>query len=166
MSARGATQIRGAHVLAAMLCFFAAVIAINVAFAVAAVRSFPGEDVRRSYLQGLNFNDTLAQRRAQAAIGWSVRSELIETRQGPAVHLRLRDAEGRAIRDASVEGALRWPTDARLDRSLAFEPRGDGVYVARLAQLRAGRWIMRARASNAAGGSLDFEAELTWPSTQ
>jgi nitrogen fixation protein FixH len=158
------SQIRGGHVLAAMVLFFAAVIAINVAFAVAAVRSFPGEDVRRSYLQGLNYNETLAERRLQAATGWSAGARLVETGEGAAVELMLRDGQGRPLEDASLNGDLRWPTDERLDRALAFEPRGEGVYVAPLANLHAGRWVLRGNATSTDGRSLDFEAELTWPS--
>ena len=69
-------QVRGWHVLTALLAFFGAIIAVNIAFAVIAVRSFPGEDVRRSYVQGLQYNDTLAERRVQQALGWQASADL------------------------------------------------------------------------------------------
>lgn len=166
MTTEAPFRVRGVHVLLGMLLFFGAVIAINVAFAVAAVRSFPGEDVRRSYLQGLNYNETLAARRLQAANGWRAGATLIQTGDGAAVQLALHDAHDRPLRNVSIKGDLRWPTDEHLDRALAFEPRGEGVYVAPLRTLQAGRWVLRGSVISTDGQSLDFEAELTWPSTR
>jgi nitrogen fixation protein FixH len=142
------------------------VIAVNVTFAVFAVRSFPGEDVRRSYLQGLNYNATIAERRAQAALEWEVIAELSEQDGGASVDVVLRDAEGAPIDGLTAAGALRWPTDERLDHELVFEPRGRGRYVARVPDLMAGHWVLRARAERGDGQALDFEAELTWPSSR
>lgn len=156
-------EVRGVHVLIAILAFFSAVIAVNVGFIVAALGSFPGEDVRRSYLQGLSYNDTLAERRAQAARGWRARAALRESDEGVVLEVVLRDAEGRPIDGISAEGALRWPSAARLDRAVAFESVGEGRYVANLGRLHQGRWVLRARAADGEAGALDFEAELTWP---
>lgn len=154
--------VRGAHVLAALLAFFAIVIAVNVTFVVFAVRSFPGEDVRRSYLQGLNYNATIAERRAQAALGWHAVAVLSDQEGGVVLNVALRDAEGAPIDGLVVAGALRWPTDERRDHDLVFEPRGQGRYVARVPSLAAGRWLLRARAERGDGQKLDFETELTW----
>lgn len=156
-------EVRGWHVLAAILAFFAAVIAVNVTFAIYAVQSFPGEDVRRSYLQGLRYNDTLAERRAQAALGWSAAAMLREDVLGAFLEVRLNSRDDVGIDGASLVGALEWPTNAQFDRALTFEPLGDGRYVARLGALTHGRWRLRARAESSTG-ALDFEAELTWPS--
>jgi nitrogen fixation protein FixH len=160
------TQIRGRHVLIAMLAFFGAVIAVNVTFVVFAVQSFPGEDVRRSYLQGLNYNDTLAQRRSEAALDWSASATLIEQDGAPAVEIDLRDRQSAPIDGLTVTGELRWPTTAEFDHTLTFEPRGAGRYIARVPDLRAGRWILRGRGEQSSDRALDFEAELTWPSSR
>jgi nitrogen fixation protein FixH len=157
-------EVRGVHVLLAMLLFFGAVIGVNVAFAVAAIGSFPGEDVRRSYLQGLAYNDTLAARRTQAAQGWRASAALRPSEEGALLEIILRDAAGAPIDGLAAEGALRWPSAERFDRALDFEPAGEGRYVARLGALHAGRWVLRAHAADPNRGALDFEAELTWPS--
>ena len=157
-------QVRGWHVLAAMLAFFGAVIAVNVGFAVIAVQSFPGEDVRRSYLQGLNYNQTIAERRAQATLGWQANAALRGVPEGALLEVTLRDRNGSPINRAQLTGELQWPTSASFDRNVAFEPAGDGRYVARLQSLPSGRWRLRARAADDQGGALDFEAGLTWPS--
>jgi nitrogen fixation protein FixH len=156
-------RVRGWHVLAAMLAFFGAIIAVNAAFAVIAIRSFPGEDVRRSYLQGIQFNQTLEARRAQAALGWRAVTALRQ-RDGEAVlEVTLRQRDGQPITAASITGEMQWPTTASFDRDLTFTPLGDGRYEARLGALEHGRWRLRARAE-AEAGALDFESEMTWPS--
>jgi nitrogen fixation protein FixH len=158
-------EVRGVHVLLAMLAFFGAVIAVNVGFIVAAIGSFPGEDVRRSYLQGLSYNDTLAARRTQAALGWRASAGLRSSAEGALLEITLRDAAGAPLDGLDAEGALRWPNAERLDRTLDFEPVGEGRYVARLGALHEGRWVLRAHAADPNRGALDFEAELIWPSS-
>lgn len=153
--------LRGWHVLAMMLGFFGAVIAVNIAFAVFAVGTFPGEDVRHSYLQGLNYNETLAERHAQAATGWRAEAGLTKEGADTVLRVALLTRDGAPIEDARVEGALRWPTDSRRDRALTFQSRGHGVYVAPLGNLPDGDWRLRARAETP-HGALDFESELAW----
>lgn len=154
--------IKGWHVLAAMLAFFGAVIAVNVTFAVLAVRSFPGEDVRRSYLQGLRYNDTLAERQAQEMRGWRAVTDLRAQSSGAVLEVVLVDDSGAPIDGAALTGDLQWPASARFDRTLAFEAVGGGRYRAELRGLTAGRWRLRGRALRGEE-ALDFESELTWP---
>jgi nitrogen fixation protein FixH len=163
MSAAKQFTLTGRHVLAGLLVFFGAVIAVNVAFAVAAVRSFPGEDVRRSYLQGLAYNDTLADRRAQEALGWQAAAAFRTADDGGAVlEVVLRTRDGAPLNGAQVNGELRRAATARFDRELSLTGIGEGRYTADLGGLETGRWLLRARAADAQDGALDFEAELTW----
>lgn len=164
MSARP-FEIKGGHVLAGLLLFFAIIIAINVAFAVAAVRTFPGEDERRSYTQGLRYNDTLAERRAEARLGWQARTELTQAQSGARLVVRLDDRAGAPIEGASIDGVLRWVPNEAGDRPLTFVAQGNGNYAADLGVLAPGRWDLRARAHDRNGQALSFEAELRWPST-
>lgn len=156
-------RVRGWHVLAGMIVFFVAIIAVNVAFAVAAIRSFPGEDQQQAYMQGLRYNETLSQRRAQADLGWTVAAELTQAPSGARLQLMLRDAHGAPIDGAAISGALRRPADQRLDRALVFVRRAPGIYTANTSALAQGRWQLRARATDPAGATLDFDAELSWP---
>lgn len=156
-------EIRGWHVLAALLAFFGVVIAVNAAFIVFAVGSFPGEDVRRSYLQGLEYNQRLAERRAQAALGWQADAAMVAADNGARIVVELRTRDGAPIQGASLRGELQWPTAARFDRDLRFEEAGEGRYVAPLGELPAGRWRLRAHAQRG-DGALDFESELRWRS--
>lgn len=164
MSVRSAASftLRGWHVLASLLLFFGIIIAVNVWFAFAAVGTFPGEDVPHSYLQGLDYNQTLAQRRAQEASGWRAIASLRPSASGALLEVDLRTREGAGIAGARIDAQLRWPADARRDRALNFIALGDGRYVAHLGALPAGDWQMRAHAV-AESKTLDFEADLTWP---
>lgn len=162
IATRRVFEVRGWHVLAAMLLFFGAVIAVNVAFAVIAVRSFPGEDVRRSYLQGLRYNDAIEARRTQAALGWRAEAQLVPSDAGAMLQVRVLDRGGVPLSNVSVTGVLQRSTDARFDRALAFTPTGDGRFVATLGDIAPGRWRLRARADGENGRARDFEAELTW----
>ncbi|MEZ5956334.1 MAG: FixH family protein [Hyphomonadaceae bacterium] len=155
--------LKGGHVLAGLLLFFGAIIAINIAFAIAAVRTFPGEDVRRSYTQGLHYNDVLAERREQALIGWQAQTQLSSSESGARLIVQLHDANGAAIERATIDAVLRWAPNESGDQTLQFAYVGDGRYVAELGALRAGRWDLRARAHDAHGGALDFRSDLTWP---
>jgi nitrogen fixation protein FixH len=155
------TQISGRHVLFAMLAFFASIIAVNVGFAIVAVRSFPGEDTPRSYLQGLRYNDTLAERQNQAALGWRATTGLSAHGSGAALLVSLNDRAGVAIDGAELSGDLQWPAASRYDRRLNFEALGGGRYRALVSDLAAGRWRLRARAERG-GEALDFESDLTW----
>lgn len=153
-------ELRGWHVLALLLAFFSAVVVVNVAFAVFAAQSFPGEDVRRSYLQGLAYNDTLADRRKQAALGWRAGASF----EGETIRIRIVDSTGAGVPGLSLEGALRRPLDARMDVPLAFADRGDGDYVAQFQGLPAGAWELRARTRG--GVEFSLAKRLTWPPSQ
>lgn len=157
-------ELRGMHVLVTLLAFFGAIIAINVAFAVAAAKSFPGEDVRRSYLQGLNYNETLAERRAESARGW--RAGVEADWQAEAIIVRIVDAEGRGIAGLTMEGALRRPLDARQDAPLAFTDLGGGDYRAAIPNGAPGAWELRAEARRG-DERFTFSRRMMWPpSTQ
>jgi nitrogen fixation protein FixH len=157
------STLNGRHVLMVLLAFFTVFIIVNIAFAVVAVRSFPGEDVPRSYLQGLAYNDTLDERRAQAELGWSASAGFSRAPDGAAIlQIDLRARDGDPVTTANIAGDLRRTTTSRFDQELTFAHAGDGRYTAHLAELPAGRWVLRARAEEGSA-SLDFEADLTWP---
>ena len=154
-------ELRGWHVLAMLLLFFGAIIGVNVAFAVAAVSTFPGEDVQRSYIQGLHYNQTLAERRAQAQLGWRAGAELTGGPADAQVVVTLHDRAGAPLDSAQVTGELERPTDSRFDHPLRFVRTGPGAYTADATRLLPGRWRLRARATSGAE-ALDFESELQW----
>jgi nitrogen fixation protein FixH len=161
---RAPGQLRGVHVLAMMIAFFLCVIGVNVAFMVFALDSFPGEDQPRSYLQGLHYNDTLAARAEQAALGWTAQASLsADGGEDVALRVRLTDAQGLPVDGLAIDGVLQWPADSRRDfGAVTLQPMGGGVYAASLGALAPGRWRLRAHTADGVGETFDFEAELQW----
>lgn len=149
-------RIKGWHVLAGMVGFFGVIITVNIVFITVALDTFPGEDTRRSYVQGLAYNEVLEERAAQAALGWSASANLTADR----VLVEVRDADGAPVRSLRLTGTLRHPANMQLDRDLAFTEVRSGVYAAGVADLPEGRWELSAEAE----GDTPFavEADLRW----
>lgn len=66
-------QLTGAHVATIFACGFGTIIAVNGALAYNAVQSFPGIEVKNSYIASQSFDDN---RRAQQALAWEVSATL------------------------------------------------------------------------------------------
>lgn len=143
--------IKGRHVLFALLGFFAVIIAVNLVFIIMAVRTFSGEEVSRSYMQGLEYNQVIEARRAQAELGWQAGVNLADGE----VLVEISRPGGSPVSGLFLEGSLRHPADTELDRALAFREREAGLYVAQAADLPDGQWILTARVE----GDRPFEME-------
>lgn len=135
-------KIRGWHVFIAMVAFFAVIFAVNIVFISVALGTFRGEEVERSYVQGLAYNEVLAERRAQAELGWTAAVNL----DGDTLILEVTDSEGAPVGRLPLQAALRHPADGDLDRTLDFAQREPGVYVADVSGLPEGRWRFEAEA--------------------
>ncbi len=66
-----AKEFRGIHLLYWLSGLFAVMLAVNAVFLFWALRSFPGEQVKNSYVLGLDYNSEVARRRQQEALGWT-----------------------------------------------------------------------------------------------
>lgn len=144
-------KVRGWHVLAAMVGFFSIIFAVNIVFITLALGSFPGEEERRSYMQGLAYNEVIDERRAQANLGWRAAANLVDDR----VLIRVTDASDGPVTGLALEGALQHPADMEFDRALRFTEVRAGVYAAPVEDLPDGRWILSAQAI----GDTPFEME-------
>lgn len=154
--------LRGVHVAWGMGGFFALILAVNIGFTVLALSSFPGEDVPKAYDLGLRYNEALAEKRVQAALGWRAGVALQRGVSGEVVRVRLLDGAGAGLEGAQVRARLGRPVVGAFDRALVFRPLGGGLYEAALpADLGPGRWRLRANAVRN-GQSLDFDKELQW----
>lgn len=151
-------RIRGWHVGVAFLLFFGVVITVDAIFITMAYRTHPGEDVPRSYVQGLNYNETLERRRVQAELGWTARVNRVDSE----VLIEVRDAAGDLVSGLAMAGRLNHRTDTSRDCALTFDERRDGVYVASLPCGGVGSW--RLRALNEGETPFELEHELVWQS--
>lgn len=146
-------EIKGYHVLIGLLVFFAIIIAVNAVFLTQALRTFSGEDEPRSYIQGINYNDTLERREAQAALGWRAVSTVDEA----GVRLEITDADGQGVTGLIMDARLRHPADSALDIPLTLRGDGPGVYRA-AAEIPAGRWTLVVSTSE--GPPFEMEQEI------
>jgi len=155
-------QLTGAHVFAMLVAFFLAIIIANAIFITLAIRSFPGEQEKKSYLQGLAFNDRLAAREAQERLGWKAEIAGARLEDGKAeVVLRFRSAAGAPISGLTITGRLARPADDDSDHALAFLATAPGRYSASVDGLAPGAWRLTAAASNERGDRFALEKRLT-----
>lgn len=143
--------LTGWHVLGLIVLFFAVTIGVNVTFITFAVQTHPGEDVPRSYVQGINYNDTLERRRVQDEMGWQARFNTVD---GDLL-IEVRDGRDGMVTGLLLEGLLVHQADTSQDVALAFVEQRSGLYVAALPDVENGQW--RVRAHNA--GDIPFELE-------
>lgn len=156
-SATSGKELKGWHVLLIMLGFFGVMFAVNGVFLYHAITSFPGEDVKKSYVQGLNYNDTLAARAAQAELGWSAEAGL----QDETLVFRLRDAEGVALSNYVVIGEIRRSATQDADQAIIYSARPNGEYVADAGALASGQWLLRINVMDPGAETVLFQVTKT-----
>lgn len=158
---RAEKQLTGRHVLLMVVAFFGVLILVNGIFISQAVGTFRGEDVERSYRQGLDYNDTLVARREQAALGWRAQVQQNDvTGQADLRDIRvwLTDENGAALSLDHLDGYLRHPVDRALDIAVTFEtsiPSRTQVVIPE------GRWVLTATARKG-DDVLTFRKALTF----
>lgn len=136
-------KLNGFHVLWMLIAFFGVTVGVNAVFIFSAVTSFRGEDVKGSYRQGLEYNQTLSERAAQDKLGWSVSANYVA--EDDKLIVQLKDVDLAAVNVPVIEGILRHPTDLALDRPVVLNPRGQGQYTANV-DLPPGQWRLKATA--------------------
>ncbi|MBD3679119.1 MAG: FixH family protein [Rhodobacteraceae bacterium] len=113
---------------------FGVIIAVNVTLAVQAVRTFPGVEVKNSYVASQNFD---ADREAQLALGWQVSATI---KDGELL-LSIRDTSGVPVVPQSVSGTLGRATTVAYDSTPEFSFDGQN-HVARV-EVTPGNWNLR-----------------------
>ena len=118
---------------------FAIVIAVNMTMAYLAARSNPGLVVANSYVAGQQFNEMLAEGRAQKQLGWTVAT----SNQGGMLVVSALNSLGKPIDGLSGAVTISHTLGAEPAQTLPLAPDGQGRYVA--GQLPAGQWIVETR---------------------
>jgi nitrogen fixation protein FixH len=104
-------RFTGWHMAAILLAFFGVVVAVNVALATLAARTFGGVVVENSYVASQEYNGWLDQARKQAALAWTAEAGLDPDR-------RVTVAVSRP--GAVVTGYARHPLGREADIPLSF----------------------------------------------
>ena len=153
----GDGPFKGRHFLYWIGTFFGVMFMVNGIFLYHAITSFPGEDIEKSYLQGLAYNSTLATRSAQYELGWTAEAGVQENE----IIFRLYDDTGAPISARPVLAELRHRADRNLDQPLNLKSRAFGEYAATTEGIGTGAWDMRVKVYDITGETLEFQAEKT-----
>ncbi|WP_296642867.1 FixH family protein [Roseinatronobacter sp.] len=135
-------RMTGPKVLAIMLTAFGTIIAVNLTLAYSAVSTFPGLEVKNSYVASQNFNEELA---AQQALGWNVSADIA----GDELVLSIIGPDGYPAQVATLDALLGAATHVRDDQRPDFVFL-DGAFRAPV-QIAPGNWNIRLRATAADG---------------
>ncbi len=128
--------LTGRKVLLIVCSAFAVIITVNLTLAYKAVATFPGLEVKNSYVASQHFN---ADRAAQEALDWNVAAKL------ESGELRLSfDHAGTPVAPRILKATLGRATNVSQDQSPVFEWDG-AAYVADVA-LGSGNWNLRLEA--------------------
>jgi nitrogen fixation protein FixH len=133
--------LTGRGVLVWLSGFFAIIVAMNVYFVAASLSTFRGEDEQKPYLQGVEYNDTLARRAEQLRLGWH--ATVSATRMsfgGVRIDVVLHDRAGNPLSGIPLAAELRHPSDENRDRVLHLKSMSPGRYEADAGAISRGRW--------------------------
>lgn len=128
-------EITGKHVLIGTVSAFSVIIAVNVFMAYSAISTFPGLEVKNSYVASQSFN---ADKAAQEALGWTIDA----TDKDGKLYVTITDKDGLPVQVKSITGTLGRATNVTQDQAPTFA--FDGMsYVAETGALEAGNWNYR-----------------------
>jgi nitrogen fixation protein FixH len=143
-------ELKGWHVLAMLVTFFAVIFAVNFTMMSLALRTMPGTDVKSSFEASQHFNGQLDAIAAQDSRGWQVDIGTATLRSGAPFQVSVRDRAGEALGGLTVTARIERPTDARFDQKLGLRDLGAGQYSADLPRLGAGQWQLTVEISRGA----------------
>lgn len=131
-------QITGRHVLIGFTAAFGLIIGVNLLLAWNAVNTFPGLEVKNSYVASQEFDERKA---AQEALGWTVRAD----HDRGQLRLSITDASGAPVKVAALTATLGRATHVFDDSEPVFTFDGT-AYVAPV-DLGDGNWNIRMAAT-------------------
>lgn len=127
-------QLTGRHVLMIFCGAFGTIITVNLFLAYSAVSTFPGLEVKNSYVASQQFDERKA---AQEALGWTVRADAAAGQ----VTLSITDDAGQPVRVGALNAVVGRATHVADDIHPEFVFDG-ASYVAPI-DLDAGNWNIR-----------------------
>ncbi|MBX9460515.1 MAG: FixH family protein [Brevundimonas sp.] len=149
--------VKGWHVGAGVVAFFAIVIGVDAGFLVAAYRSHPGQVAPRPYEAGLIYNAELDRQRAQAALGWRAGAAA----RPAGLEVVMQGAGGGPLTGLQVSAILQRPATEQGRTDLVLRELAPGVYAAD--HSLSGAWDVRIEAAGGAGQAFIAERRLSWP---
>lgn len=144
-------ELTGRHVLTILILAFGVIIGVNMVLMVSAIKTFPGLEVKNSYVASQDFNDA---ERAQSALGWTP----VVRFANDLLVLTITDAGGNAVFPETLDFKIGRPTHGRDDMVLTLlrEDHGYAVPVA----LGNGKWRIYLDAVTADGAVYSKHMEV------
>ena len=140
------TVLTGRGVSMWLAGFFGLIFAANAIFITESVKTFRGEDEQKPYLQGVEYNQTLARRAEQVRLGWRASIDARRLPRGDvAILVDLRQRDGAPEAGIRLAGELRHPTDENRDMPLRFSQISSGLYEAKV-RAAPGNWDVQVSA--------------------
>ena len=144
-------ELNGRHVALMFVGAFSVIIAVNVTMAFFAVSTFPGLEVKNSYVASQQFE---ARRSAQQALGWKAAASY----ENGEVLLGFTGPDGRAVTPQNLTVLIGRTTAAQDDVTPEFQT-ANGQFRAPI-ELQRGKWMMRVEARAADGTLFQQRLEL------
>lgn len=145
-------EITGRKVFAFTASAFAVIIGVNLVMAYKAVSTFPGLEVKNSYVASQEFD---VKRKAQEALGWTVEPSY----EGGVLEIAVTGPKGGVAEVAKFEAMIGRTTERQHDQSPEFAL-ARGRFVAPM-DLARGRWEIRVKAEAADGTPFEQRLILT-----
>lgn len=130
-------EFTGRHAAIIFIGAFGIIIGVNIALAYSAVKTFPGLEVKNSYVASQEFNTRLY---AQEALGWTIQADAADG----VVTLAITDSTGAPVELADLSATIGRATHVQDDINPDF--RFDGAAYSAPADLSEGNWNIRMRA--------------------
>ncbi len=143
--------LTGRMVFAITATAFAIIIAVNVTMAVKAVSTFPGLEVKNSYVASQQFD---ARRAAQQRLGWQIETEY----QPGQLALTFTGPDGRSITPQNLSVLIGRTTESQDDIRPTFA-QSQGRFVTPL-DLQRGKWMLLVEATAQDGTQFRQRLEL------
>jgi nitrogen fixation protein FixH len=154
--------LKGWHALTWFLGFFGFMFIVNGIFLWTAITTFPGEDVDKSYLAGVDYNHELARRAYQSEQGWHAEVGIERAGASSELRIRLLNRTDAPLAAETVSVTLRHPADRNLDQVVELTALGGSEYAAALSGLEAGTWTALVEADiDPEKEGFEFEARKT-----
>lgn len=149
--------VKGWHVAAGVVGFFALVISVDTAFLITAYRTHPGQVAAKPYETGLIYNAELERQRAQAALGWRAGAQA----NPGQLEVVMKDRTGQPLPGLDVSAVLQRPATEQGRTEVSLTERAPGIYA--VPTDVKGTWDVRIEAEDAQGQQLIAERRLQWP---
>ncbi len=152
--------LRGVHVFWMIFAFFALVIGADTLFIVRAVGTFPGEQVKNSYVLGLDYNREVESRARQEELGWSAEVG-IQKGDKPALIVRMANRSREPVTGLDVFASYFVLGAGREERQVALIETRPGEYRAPIDVAAPSRVEFDIRARHKGSETAIFQAAKT-----